>query len=253
MWMRYETAHIKRKHETRDVFTSSLRGMGQYASAMLQSTTPSLQELRREGHNGVRTVARVIRQLLGRHGDNLSTWVRARQERQRWSLLRRELQLGIETAEFNEPQGYTPYRYIDAIKIIGDRDNYPIQPPEIGMADGALIGYPRPPQQERKVYDILDCGVRQRFVVKGERGPLIVHNCTQSVARCVIAEAMVRIGKKYPPSLTVHDSLYVVVPSDQAEEAYGFMMEEMTRPPKWAPDLPLAAEGGIGMNLKEAG
>lgn len=93
----------------------------------------------------------------------------------------------------------------------------------------------------------------RRNVEKRIYGPKVLQNATQSVARCVIAEAMVRIGKKYPPSLTVHDSLYVVVPSEQAEEAYDFMMAEMTRPPKWAPDLPLAAEGGIGTNLKEAG
>ena len=93
----------------------------------------------------------------------------------------------------------------------------------------------------------------RRNVKKRIYGPKVLQNCTQSVARCVIAEAMVRIGKKYPPSLTVHDSLYVVVPSEKAEEAYEFMMAEMTRPPKWAPDLPLAAEGGIGTNLKEAG
>lgn len=84
-------------------------------------------------------------------------------------------------------------------------------------------------------------------------GPKVLQNCTQAVARCVIAEAMVRIAKKYPPSLTVHDSIYCAVPSSQAQEAYDFMMTELIRPPKWAPDLPLAAEGGIGQNLKEVG
>jgi hypothetical protein len=29
------------------------------------------------------------------------------------------------------------------------------------------------------------------------------------------------------------------------------MLAEMTKSPEWAPDLPLAAEGGIGKNLKE--
>jgi len=51
----------------------------------------------------------------------------------------------------------------------------------------------------------------------------------------------------------VHDSIYCVVKAAEAQEAYDFMMAELIRPPKWAPDLPLAAEGGIGMNLKEAG
>lgn len=80
-----------------------------------------------------------------------------------------------------------------------------------------------------------------------------LQNCTQSVARCVMGEAMARINKKYPIRLTVHDSCYVVVPEDKAQEAYDFIMVEMTKSPTWAPGLPLAAEGGIGNNLKEAG
>lgn len=34
---------------------------------------------------------------------------------------------------------------------------------------------------ERAVYDLLDCGPRNRFVVWGAEGPLIVHNCNGSV------------------------------------------------------------------------
>ena len=247
--MRYETANSKGKHETRNVFSPSLCSMGQYARTLLQSAAPSLQELRREGHNGVRAMARVLRKLLGRHGDNLSTWVRARQERQQWTLLRRELSLGLAAAECNESQGYTPYRYTDAIKTVRDRKDYPVQPPEVGVAHGEIVGYPRPSQQERKVYDILDCGPRTRFVVKGKTGPLIVHNCIQALARCVMGESMVRIAKRLPVALTIHDAVYCMVPDQLVEKAAKFIVDELKRAPEWASELPLDAEVGAGQSL----
>ena len=93
----------------------------------------------------------------------------------------------------------------------------------------------------------------RRGVKKRIYGPKVLQNSTQSVARCVIADAMVRINSKYPVKLTVHDSCYVVVPEDEAQEAYDFIMKELTIEPAWAPGLPLDAEGAIGNNLKEAG
>jgi DNA polymerase len=101
---------------------------------------------------------------------------------------------------------------------------------------------------------------KEEWVYEGRRqvrtriyGPKTTQNITQAVARCVMGEAIVKISKRYPVKLTVHDSCYVVVPEDEAQEAYDFMMTEMTRTPDWAPGLPLAAEGSIGSNLKEAG
>jgi DNA polymerase I-like protein with 3'-5' exonuclease and polymerase domains len=91
----------------------------------------------------------------------------------------------------------------------------------------------------------------RRGVKKKIYSSKILQNCTQSVARCVMSEAMVRINKRYRIALTVHDSCAIVVPESEAETAYSFMLAEMTKSPEWAPDLPLAAEGGIGKNLKE--
>ena len=84
-------------------------------------------------------------------------------------------------------------------------------------------------------------------------GPKCFQNTIQALARCVMGEAMLRINKAYPIALTIHDSCYTVVPDTEAREAFDFMMAELVKPPSWAPGLPLAAEGGIGQNLKEAG
>ena len=102
----------------------------------------------------------------------------------------------------------------------------------------------------RPVYDLLNAGPRSRFVVRGSTGPFIVHNCvenfTQAIARCIIGEQMMRISRRYPPVLTVHDAIAIVAPADEAEEARAFVEECMSWVPKWAQGLPLACEYGMG-------
>jgi DNA polymerase len=100
---------------------------------------------------------------------------------------------------------------------------------------------------------------RKQWVYGTRKGVVHTHGgkcyqqTTQALARCVIGEAMARINRKHPIALTVHDSCYCVVPQDEAQGVYDFMMQELTRAPEWAPGIPLAAEGSIGVNLKEAG
>ena len=50
----------------------------------------------------------------------------------------------------------------------------------------------------------------------------------------------------------VHDEVVAVAPEDKAEALLAIMMEEMSRRPDWAQDLPLAAEGKIGDSYGEA-
>lgn len=81
----------------------------------------------------------------------------------------------------------------------------------------------------------------------------LFNNCTQATARCIMTEAMVRVGKRYPIVLTIHDALYILCPDDEAsvEEAKKFLIEEMCRTPLWMPGIPLAAEGKSGKSLAE--
>jgi DNA polymerase len=84
-------------------------------------------------------------------------------------------------------------------------------------------------------------------------GGKLTNNLVQGTARCIMSEAMVRVSKRYDIVLTIHDALYILAPEAEAEEALKFLMEEMTKPPIWMPDIPLAAEGGYGRSLKDAG
>lgn len=82
-------------------------------------------------------------------------------------------------------------------------------------------------------------------------GPKVTQNITQAVARCVMAEAIPRVHKKYTVVNTIHDAVYCIAPEEEAQEALDFVVGEMTKAPDWAWGLPLAAEGGYGNSLKD--
>jgi DNA polymerase bacteriophage-type len=77
-------------------------------------------------------------------------------------------------------------------------------------------------------------------------GGKVVENVCQAVARQVVAEQMLRIGKKYKVVLTVHDAVACIAPIDDKVEAQKYVEECMSWRPKWAQTLPLACESGVG-------
>jgi len=77
-------------------------------------------------------------------------------------------------------------------------------------------------------------------------GGKVVENFTQAIARCVVAEQALRVAKRYPVKLMVHDSVVALVPEDTAEDARQYIEECMRLVPKWAEGLPLACEAEIG-------
>lgn len=123
------------------------------------------------------------------------------------------------------------------------------------------------------MYDLINCGPRNRFVVRDAYGkPLIVHNCeniTQALARIVLFRQMLDINRLFEPYdgrvvLNVHDEIVAVGPSfgaryhgigddgkevwshaDQAQELFDQMLGIMRTQPTWCPDLPLDGEGGF--------
>ena len=78
-------------------------------------------------------------------------------------------------------------------------------------------------------------------------GGKVIENVCQAVARCIIGEQMLLIRKKYPPVLTVHDSIVVSVPKDEVEEAQNYVEQCMRYVPDWAEGLPLDCESGVAM------
>jgi len=99
----------------------------------------------------------------------------------------------------------------------------------------------------KQVYDILNAGPLNRFVVKGQDGPFIVHNC-QGIARCIMSDQMLLISRRYPVLLTVHDSVVCCVPDAEITEAATYIYQCMAYTPEWAKGLPVRGDVGVGKN-----
>lgn len=82
-------------------------------------------------------------------------------------------------------------------------------------------------------------------------GGKLVENICQAVARCVIAEQMLLISKKYKVVLTVHDAVACIAPSADAKEAQAYVETCMRWRPTWASALPLNCESGMGRSYGE--
>jgi hypothetical protein len=83
-------------------------------------------------------------------------------------------------------------------------------------------------------------------------GGKLTENIVQAVARCVMTDGMLRIQKRYPCVLTVHDEVVVLVPEDGADETRQWIHEQMVMDPKYMPGIPLAAESDVAKRYGDA-
>ena len=93
----------------------------------------------------------------------------------------------------------------------------------------------------RQVYDIQDAGPRHRFCIMTDAGPMVVHNCTQAIARDCLCEVIRRIiDRGWDVVFHVHDEVIVDVSMDvHADDLCALMAE----PIDWAPGLLLKGAG----------
>lgn len=82
-------------------------------------------------------------------------------------------------------------------------------------------------------------------------GGKVVENACQAIARCIIGEQMLKIGKKYKVVLTVHDAIACVVRKEEVEEAVAYVEDCMRWTPDWASGLPLNCESGYAESYGE--
>jgi DNA polymerase len=82
-------------------------------------------------------------------------------------------------------------------------------------------------------------------------GGKVIENVCQAIARCIIAEQMTWVAKRYKVVLTVHDAIACVVKEDEAQDAADYIESCMRKTPTWAEGLPLNCEYGIGQSYGE--
>lgn len=115
----------------------------------------------------------------------------------------------------------------------------------ITLPNGLHIQYPqltRVTDEEGKVgWAYMSKGVRTHIY-----GGKVIENITQAIARCIVAEQMLKIAKRYKVVLTVHDAVAIVAKQEEADEARAYVEACMSWNPKWATGLPLACESGVG-------
>jgi DNA polymerase I-like protein with 3'-5' exonuclease and polymerase domains len=109
-------------------------------------------------------------------------------------------------------------------------------------------------QRYEGLQKVVDSEGKEQYEYRTRKGPVkvyggkVVENLCQGVARCVIAEQMAKIAKRYKVVLTVHDAIACIALEEEAKEAQSYVEECMRWRPDWATTLPLNCESGIGDN-----
>lgn len=239
---------VKSTNYTRHVEAPRIRSMAIDGRPLQTTYTPCLEKLRRARDYCLQTMA-TVRGLLGGYGGLLPARVNTGPGRQQLRILQTELPLGAGPGTGHEPAQLRPCRRYTGTQR-GNRDTTvnSVLPHSPLVADRTVDARAKP---AKPVFDILNCGPRQRFVVLGDSGAFIVHNCVQALARCIIADQMLEISKKYRICTMSHDEIIVVAPKKDADRCLRDMIRIMSTPPDWADGLPLAAEGGWSVNYSK--
>jgi DNA polymerase len=99
-------------------------------------------------------------------------------------------------------------------------------------------------------FDQTEKGVEFHYKTRKGRtriyGGKVIENVCQAIARCIIAEQMLKIGKRYKVVLTVHDAIAVCVPDAEVVPATQYVEGCMRWVPEWAKGLPVNCESGSG-------
>lgn len=126
--------------------------------------------------------------------------------------------------------------------------------PGVRLPDGYWLCYP-----ELRT-EIVDGRPEYRYttiekgkeVTKRIHAGVLCNNICQGTAFALIRWQAVQINKLYPIRINIHDSLGVVVPEAQAQQAYDDMVRIMSSVPAWAKGMPVACEAEIGVDFRVA-
>ena len=235
--------------EARDVASSGVGRVALDEAEMHGSKSSGISQLWCAWHNRLRTLAKQLRELLGRHGADLAEGPAAGQDQQQSGLQPGELSMGSGKDKRPEQADEQSHRFTFGPddnfgdgREVRDRSNHHLVPTGPWLAYRTAVDETR---LQKRVYDIRDCGPRHCFVVlDGDGIPRLVHNCVQAVARDCLALAMLRVSQMgYDIVFHVHDEMIVEVEEEKAEKALQDMLKAMSDPIPWAKDLLLKGDG----------
>ena len=252
LWVCHKAAHRPQQHDAWAFSPPGVCSLGVHESPLSQAVAPGVQKLRGPWYHGVRSLGQVIRGVLGRHAGWLRAGPGSGSARQQQWVRTRQLPVGYSAPELAEQarQSYAGRR-AGAKSRDGHKPDNAVLPTEERMAAGQTADSTR---IRKPVYDILNCGPRTRFVVRGDAGPFIVHNCVQALARDSVFEAALRFFKlsRMRPVMRVHDELIYVFPKSEAQSLLDELQKILRSPPSWWPALITWSEGDLAETYGDA-
>jgi DNA polymerase I-like protein with 3'-5' exonuclease and polymerase domains len=124
----------------------------------------------------------------------------------------------------------------------------------IRLPNGLYMKYPnlrKITNEQGKTEYVYDTRKGKAVIPNRIYGGKIIENVCQALARIIIGEQMLQVAKKYKVVMTVHDAIACIVPEAEAETAQEYVELCMKLRPKWALDLPLSCESGVGNSYGE--
>jgi len=112
------------------------------------------------------------------------------------------------------------------------------------------IGANSEAQLPEQVYDLLNCGPRNRFVVRAPGGlPMVVHNCVQSIGADLLDRGCIEAERQgHEIFMVVHDQALC----EENEHGLDHFIRAFTTKDDWAESFPLDAEGNtVNYYLKD--
>jgi DNA polymerase len=119
----------------------------------------------------------------------------------------------------------------------------------IRLPNGLYVKYPnlrKMRNEQGKDEYVYDTKKGKAVVPNRIYGGKVIENVCQALARIIIGEQMLQVAKKYKVVMTVHDAIACVIPEQEAEAGQEYVEMCMKMRPKWALDLPLSCESGMG-------
>ena len=260
LWLSFAQADKREEQNARNGETSYLCDMACDEATLYAAEPQSVAQLRWSGYNSLSEMARQFRELSRRYVPYLPERFGFRSYKQRRELRTNKLSMGRSQGKLLEPTKNSMGRYArrNTIKCDGLLSKVWARAYNsfVSLIErGKDATTRREAERKKKVYDILDCGNRNRFVVRGDTEPFIVHNCTQALCRIIMADIMLAIREDFHKRewtrddahicLTVHDEVIVCCKDELAEEVSEIMRYQMKKSRDWYSDLPLNCDGDI--------
>lgn len=244
---REEKSSRSQPRYTSNEFSPGLSRMAVYVKSLSAIVTSGLEELWWSWYTCMRKME-IIRELLVRHGTHLQTRFTDRENKQRRLVFAGELLLGNtrrpSSKQTHKRVARHPERQDDLV-----RGSHGVQHKE----DHVVVANKERLECRESVYDLVNAGPRHRFMVRGDEGVMIVHNCenvVQAISRDIMAESMLLVERHgYSIVLTIHDEII-----SEDDEDHG-SQEEFERlvsvVPDWLPGCPVGVSGWTGRRYRK--